>query len=63
MAYAQTQGISDDDATVDAARGATPLRDVNARARRTSTAELREIESLRAINAHLLREIAAMKAR
>jgi hypothetical protein len=42
------------------------LRDAapNSRGRRiTSSAELREIESLRAINAHLLRELAALKAR
>src|SRR5271154_5495031 len=36
---------------------------MSSRPRRTVCPELREIESLRAINAHLLRELAAMKAR
>jgi diguanylate cyclase (GGDEF)-like protein len=63
MAYAQTQMASDDEVTLDASREVAPRRDMNSRARRTSTAELREIESLRAVNAHLLRELAAMKAR
>jgi diguanylate cyclase (GGDEF)-like protein len=51
-----------------------PLRDANSRgdansrrriatADRITTAELHEIETLRAVNAHLLRELAAMKAR
>ena len=63
MAYAQTQVVPGDDATVDPSRDVTPLRDVNAHARRATTAELREIERLRAVNAHLLRELTAMKAR
>jgi diguanylate cyclase (GGDEF)-like protein len=63
MAYAQTQVVPGDDATVDASRDVAPLRNVNARTRRATTAELREIERLRAVNAHLLRELAAMKAR
>src|ERR1700761_1032286 len=63
MAYAQTQVVPGDDVAVDASRDVPPLRDVNARTRRATAAELREIESLRAVNAHLLRELAAMKAR
>jgi diguanylate cyclase len=63
MAYAQTQVVPDDDATVDTSHEAPPLRDMIARTRRATTSELREIESLRAVNAHLLRELAAMKER
>src|SRR4029077_943877 len=66
MAYARSQVISDDAATLEpplvAARD-VPLRDVNPRGRRIGAAELRELDSLRAVNAHLLRELAAMKAR
>jgi diguanylate cyclase (GGDEF)-like protein len=58
MAYARSQVVSDDDAAPD-----LPVREVNSRARRASAAESREIDSLRALNAHLLRELAAMKAR
>jgi diguanylate cyclase (GGDEF)-like protein len=62
MAYAQPQVVPDAAAALEPVN----LRDAapNSRGRRmTSPAELREIESLRAINAHLLREIAALKAR
>jgi diguanylate cyclase (GGDEF)-like protein len=60
MAYAETQ-VALDDGLVDPA----PLSDAaaNSRGRRITSAELREIESLRAVNAHLLRELAALKAR
>jgi diguanylate cyclase (GGDEF)-like protein len=63
MAYAQSQVVSGDDATIDATLDVTSLRDMSSRPRRNSSAEQREIESLRASNAHLLRELAAMKAR
>lgn len=66
MAYARSQMVSDDEAALEAPPDASrdlPLRDVNPRARRVSAAELRELDSLRAVNAHLLRELAAMKAR
>jgi diguanylate cyclase (GGDEF)-like protein len=64
MAYAQPSVDSNEDESLEASsRDLTPARDVNSRGRRTSTALLREIESLRAINAHLLRELAAMKER
>jgi diguanylate cyclase (GGDEF)-like protein len=64
MAYAQPHLISDEDQSLEASsRDLAAPRDVNSRGRRTSSAELREIESLRATNAHLLRELAAMKAR
>jgi len=62
MAYAQPQAVPDGAAALEPVilRDAAP----NSRGRRiTSSGELREIESLRAINAHLLRELAAMKAR
>jgi diguanylate cyclase (GGDEF)-like protein len=61
MAYAETEVAVDDDAPL----GQAPLRDAaaNSRGRRITSAELREIESLRAMNAHLLRELAALKAR
>jgi diguanylate cyclase (GGDEF)-like protein len=61
MSYAQPQVVPDDAAAPEPAA----LRDaaVNSRGRRVSAGELREIESLRAINAHLLRELAALKAR
>ena len=62
MAYARTEVVSDDDEAVETSRD-LPLHHVNSRARRLSAAELREIDSLRAVNAHLLRELAAMKAR
>ncbi|HEX3395446.1 MAG TPA: GGDEF domain-containing protein [Steroidobacteraceae bacterium] len=67
MAYARSQAASNDDESPETPRE-PPLRDansrdVNSRGRRVTTAELREIESLRAVNAHLLRELAAMKAR
>jgi len=60
MAYAETQVAPDDDTLP----GPAP-RDAaaNSRGRRITSAELREIESLRAMNAHLLRELAAVKAR
>src|SRR5258708_22541735 len=60
MACAQM--ASSDDESPESPRE-VPLRDANSRGRRIATAELREIESLRAVNAHLLRELAAMKAR
>jgi diguanylate cyclase len=44
-------------------RGFAPLRDSQPRGRRMNAAQLREIENLRAANAQLLRELAAMKAR
>jgi diguanylate cyclase (GGDEF)-like protein len=61
MAYAQPQVAPDVATALDpVVRDGAP----NSRGRRiTSSAELREIESLRAINAHLLRELAALKAR
>jgi diguanylate cyclase (GGDEF)-like protein len=61
MAYAETQVAPDDDTLP----GPASLRDAaaNSRGRRITSAELREIESLRAMNAHLLRELAAVKAR
>ena len=56
MAYAQPHLIADEDEALEASsRDLTPVRDATSRARRISSAELREIESLRAINAHLLR--------
>jgi diguanylate cyclase (GGDEF)-like protein len=65
MAYAHSQVVSDDDEAretlLDASRNLP--RDVNTRGRRMTAAELSEIETLRAVNAHLLRELAAMKAR
>ncbi|HMI74238.1 MAG TPA: hypothetical protein VK495_05995, partial [Steroidobacteraceae bacterium] len=62
MSYAQPEVVADDAAAPEPAAG---VRDtaVNSRGRRVSAGELREIESLRAINARLLREIAALKAR
>jgi diguanylate cyclase (GGDEF)-like protein len=64
MAYAQPSVISDEDEALEASsRDLTSPRDVKSRGRRTSAALLREIESLRAINAHLVRELVAMKAR
>ena len=63
MAYAQSQVVSDDDPTLDATRDVQSLREMSPRPRRTLSAEQREIESLRAANAHLLRELAAMKER
>jgi diguanylate cyclase (GGDEF)-like protein len=64
MAYAQPSVISDEDEALEASsRDLTSPRDAKSRGRRTSAALLREIESLRAINAHLVRELVAMKAR
>jgi diguanylate cyclase (GGDEF)-like protein len=64
MAYAEASVDSNDEASLEATSRDLPLlRDVNSRGRRISSAELREIESLRAMNAQLLRELAAMKAR
>jgi diguanylate cyclase (GGDEF)-like protein len=64
MAYAQPSVISDEDEALEASsRDLTSPRDAKSHGRRTSAALLREIESLRAINAHLVRELAAMKAR
>jgi len=62
MAYARPEVASEEDADLETSRD-LPLRDVNARARRMTPAELRELDTLRAVNAHLLRELAAMKAR
>jgi diguanylate cyclase (GGDEF)-like protein len=67
MAYARPQEVPDDAAAPEPAslRDAAP----GSRGRRLSSgermrsAELLEIESLRAINAHLLHELAALKAR
>jgi diguanylate cyclase (GGDEF)-like protein len=64
MAYAQTNVIADEDESLEASeRDLAPLRGGKPRGRRINSAELREIESLRAINAHLLRDLAAMKVR
>jgi diguanylate cyclase (GGDEF)-like protein len=64
MAYAAANVVSNEDESPEASsRDLVPPRDVNARGRRMTSADLREIESLRAMNAHLLRELAAMKAR
>jgi diguanylate cyclase (GGDEF)-like protein len=67
MAYARPQVVPDG-VVPDGAAALEPViahdGAPNSRGRRmTSSAELREIESLRAINAHLLRELAALKAR
>jgi diguanylate cyclase (GGDEF)-like protein len=61
MAYARPQVVADGAAALEP----KPLRDAaaNSRTQRISSAELREIESLRAMNAHLLRELAALKTR
>jgi diguanylate cyclase len=60
MAYAQPEGVLDDDAPLEA-----PLRGpvANSRRRRIDSAALRELEGLRATNARLLRELAALQAR
>jgi diguanylate cyclase (GGDEF)-like protein len=65
MAYAQPHVVSDEDEALEASSRDLPsLRDGHPpRGRRMNSAELREIETLRAVNAHLLRELAAMKAR
>ena len=67
MAYARPEMVSEEqDATPGTLTSTSrdlPLRDVNSRTRRVTTAELRELDTLRAVNAHLLRELAAMKAR
>ncbi|HEX3948496.1 MAG TPA: GGDEF domain-containing protein [Steroidobacteraceae bacterium] len=66
MAYARSQVASNDEADLDTPLETSrdvPLRDVNSRGRRMTAAELREIETLRAVNGRLLRELAAMKAR
>ncbi len=63
MAYAQPQLTSADSEAVETPRESPSARDANSRGRRVNIAELREIESLRAVNAHLLRELAAMKSR
>src|SRR5258708_26626943 len=63
MSYARSEVVSEEEeAALETSRD-LPLRDVNARARRATSAELRELDTLRAVNAHLLRELAAMKAR
>jgi diguanylate cyclase (GGDEF)-like protein len=62
MAYARSQMVPDDEESSNTSHE-LPLRDVKVRARRLTCTELREIESLRAMNAHLLRELAAMKER
>jgi diguanylate cyclase (GGDEF)-like protein len=62
MAYAQPQVVSDD-ATLDPTPDVPSQRDMSSRTQRTSSAEQREIEALRADNAHLRRELAAMKER
>lgn len=63
MAYARSQVAPSTETSAEVTRDLPPLRDVNSRPRRVSTAELREIERLRALNAHLMGEIAAMKER
>jgi diguanylate cyclase (GGDEF)-like protein len=63
MAYAQPEVASDDGDSPNVSRDPPTLRESSSRGRRVTMAELREIESLRAVNAHLLRELAAMKAR
>lgn len=64
MVHAQPNKASNEDESLEASSRDLPkLRDVNSRGRRITSAEQREIENLRAMNAHLLREIAAMKAR
>jgi diguanylate cyclase (GGDEF)-like protein len=63
MAYAQPQVLLDDAPLEHIPLDLTALRDAAPRARWITPSELREIESLRAINAHLLRELAALKAR
>ena len=73
MAYAKANAASNDDELLEASSRDLPRdlnlphdlnsRDLNSRGRRMNSAELREIEGLRAMNARLLREIAAMKAR
>ena len=62
MSYARPQVVADDAAAPEPAAGVRDT-EVNSRGRRVSAGELREIENLRAINAHLLRELAALKAR
>ena len=63
MAYAQPNVIADEDESLEASsRDLPPLRDANLRGRRISSAALREIESLRAINTQLLRDLAAMNS-
>src|ERR1700761_2527714 len=59
MAYARSKMAG----TGEARSTLSALRNSNGRASRIQSAELREIESLRAINAHLLRELAALKER
>ena len=59
MAHAQPQVASDERDPREASRDLPTLREASSRGRRVTTAELREIESLRAVNAHLLRELAA----
>lgn len=63
MAYAQPEVALDERDSPDASRDLPTLREAGSRGRRVTTAELREIESLRAVNGHLLRELAAMRAR
>jgi diguanylate cyclase (GGDEF)-like protein len=63
MAYAQPNVVSDDESLELSSRDLPTPREVNPRARRVSTALLGEVESLRAINAQLLRELSALKAR
>jgi diguanylate cyclase (GGDEF)-like protein len=60
MAYGRTEEVPNDEAPEELPRrDAAPV----SRPHRISSAALREIESLRAVNAHLLRELAALKAR
>jgi diguanylate cyclase (GGDEF)-like protein len=63
MAYAQPNVVSDEESLEASSRDLAPVRDAHPRGRRMSTAALRELERLRAVNAHLQRELAAMKAR
>lgn len=63
MAYAQASVVSTAADSLEAAsRDLPPARGAKSRGT-VGAAELREIDSLRAVNAHLMRELAAMKAR
>ncbi len=63
MAYAPPEMVSSDDESTETARPQPQLGAINSRRRRAKVLELRELESLRAVNAHLRREIVLLKAR
>ncbi len=63
MAYAEPQAVSNEDESLDASSRDLRPRNLNPGGPRNSMALLQEIESLRATNAGLVGEIAAMKAR